>query len=74
MHPTFLYESLWNLIGFTLLHFYSKKKRAFAGEITLLYFAWYGFGRFFIEGLRIDSLYLGHTNIRIRRRWRSFCS
>ncbi len=65
VHPTFLYESLWNLIGFTLLHFYSKKKRAFAGEITLLYFAWYGFGRFFIEGLRTDSLYLGHTNIRI---------
>ena len=59
VHPTFLYESLWNLIGFTLLHFYSKKKRAFAGEITLLYFAWYGFGRFFIEGLRTDSLYLG---------------
>ncbi len=65
VHPTFLYESLWNLLGFLLLHVYSKKKRAFSGEITLLYLTWYGFGRFFIEGLRSDSLYLGHTDIRI---------
>ncbi len=65
VHPTFLYESLWNLLGFVLLHFYSKKKRAFAGEIALLYFTWYGFGRFFIEGLRADSLFIGHTDIRI---------
>lgn len=65
VHPTFLYESLWNLLGFILLHFYSKKKRAFSGEIALLYFTWYGFGRFFIEGLRSDSLFIGHTDIRI---------
>ena len=65
VHPTFLYESLWNALGFVLLHFYSRKKRAFQGEIALLYVAWYGLGRFFIEGMRTDSLYLGHTGIRI---------
>ncbi len=65
VHPTFLYESLWNLVGFAFLHFYSKKKRTFPGEIALLYLTWYGFGRFFIEGLRADSLYLGHTDIRV---------
>ena len=57
VHPTFLYESLWNLAGFVLLHFYSKKRR-FKGEIALLYAAWYGAGRAWIEGLRTDSLYL----------------
>lgn len=64
VHPTFLYESLWNVIGFAFLHFYSKR-RHFKGEIALLYFAWYGLGRFFIEGLRTDSLYLGGTGIRV---------
>lgn len=64
VHPTFLYESLWNLIGFACLHFYSKR-RHFKGEVALLYFTWYGLGRFFIEGLRTDSLYLGATGIRI---------
>jgi phosphatidylglycerol:prolipoprotein diacylglycerol transferase len=59
VHPTFLYESLWNLLGFILLHIWSKRhKRAYAGQIGLMYFAWYGFGRMFIEGLRTDSLYL----------------
>ena len=63
-HPTFFYESLWNVIGFVLINlFYQKKK--FNGEICLAYFAWYGFGRMFIEGLRTDSLYLGGTGIRI---------
>lgn len=64
VHPTFLYESLWNLIGFVLLHFYSKKRR-FKGEIALLYAAWYGAGRAWIEGLRTDSLYLFSTGIRV---------
>ncbi len=64
VHPTFLYESLWNLIGFIILHFYSKKRK-FRGEIFLCYIAWYGFGRMLIEGLRTDSLYLGSTDIRI---------
>ncbi len=55
-HPTFLYESLWNLLGFILIMCFYKKKR-FNGEIVLSYITWYGFGRFFIEGLRTDSLY-----------------
>lgn len=57
-HPTFLYESVWNLIGFVALHFLSKKRR-YDGQIALGYVAWYGLGRTFIEGLRVDSLYLG---------------
>lgn len=61
-HPTFLYESLWNLFGFLVLHFYSKKRK-FDGEIALLYVAWYGLGRAWIEGLRTDSLYLGPVRI-----------
>ena len=58
VHPCFLYESLWCILGFVLLHFYSKRRR-FDGEIFLMYLTWYGFERFFVEGLRTDSLYLG---------------
>lgn len=65
VHPCFIYESLWCLLGFILLHFYSKKLRTFDGEMFLLYCTWYGLGRFFIEGLRTDSLYLGDTGIKI---------
>ena len=57
-HPTFLYESLWNVAGFVLLHYLSKKRK-FDGQIALGYVAWYGLGRTFIEGLRTDSLYWG---------------
>jgi phosphatidylglycerol:prolipoprotein diacylglycerol transferase len=64
VHPTFLYESLWNLTGFVLIHIFSKKYRKYDGQIFLMYLAWYGFGRFFIEGLRTDSLYLMNTDIR----------
>lgn len=64
-HPTFLYESLWNVLGFVLLHFWSKKRRKFDGEVFLLYVAWYGVGRAMIEGLRTDSLYVGSTNLRV---------
>lgn len=64
VHPTFLYESLWNFVGFVLLHFYSKKRK-FSGEIFFLYVAWYGLGRSLIEGLRTDSLYLFGSGIRI---------
>lgn len=64
VHPCFLYESLWCIIGFILICFLSKK-RAFKGEIFLYYIVWYGFGRFLIEGLRTDSLYLFNTPIRI---------
>lgn len=63
-HPTFFYESLWNFIGFLGLHFYTKHRR-FDGELFLLYVAWYGLGRAWIEGLRTDSLYLFGTGIRV---------
>lgn len=62
VHPTFFYESLWNLIGFIALHFYSKKRK-FSGEMALLYVAWYGLGRAWIEGLRTDSLYIGTLRV-----------
>ena len=58
VHPTFLYESMWNLAGFVMLHFLSKK-RQYDGQIALGYVAWYGLGRTLIEGLRMDSLYWG---------------
>ena len=57
VHPTFLYESLWCLVGFVALRLYMKKRR-FNGDIALLYAIWYGAGRFWIEGLRTDSLLL----------------
>ena len=62
VHPTFLYESLWNLAGFIALHFISKKRR-YDGQIALCYVAWYGLGRTFVEGLRMDSLYIGSFRI-----------
>jgi phosphatidylglycerol:prolipoprotein diacylglycerol transferase len=68
VHPTFLYESLWNLTGFILLHILSKSKkhpRKFDGQYFLYYVAWYGLGRMFIEGLRTDSLYIGDSGIRV---------
>lgn len=64
VHPCFLYESVWNLVGFIVLHFYSKK-RHYCGEIFLIYVAWYGFGRGLIEGLRSDSLYFFGTGLRV---------
>ena len=57
-HPTFLYESLWNLIGFVILASLCSKRR-YDGQVALGYAAWYGLGRSFIEGLRVDSLYWG---------------
>ena len=65
VHPTFLYESLWNLVGFCLLLWVLHKGlRKFDGMMFLLYVAWYGFGRGLIEGLRTDSLYFFSTGIR----------
>ena len=64
VHPTFLYESLWNVLGFVLINVLYKKK-TFDGQILLMYISWYGFGRMFIEMLRTDSLYVGNTGIRI---------
>lgn len=63
-HPTFFYECIWNIIGFVLINLLYKKKK-FDGQIALMYFVWYGFGRMFIEGFRTDSLYVPGTGIRI---------
>ncbi|MBO5638506.1 MAG: prolipoprotein diacylglyceryl transferase [Oscillospiraceae bacterium] len=66
VHPTFLYESLWNLIGLLFLIRFSRSgRRRYNGQIALMYFFWYGLGRSWIEGLRADSLYLAHTGIRV---------
>ena len=57
--PTFLYESLWNFLGFIVLILLRKQKNLFKqGEIGIAYVIWYSFGRFWIEGMRTDSLYL----------------
>ena len=57
VHPTFFYESAWNFLGLIMAYFMGKK-REFDGQCFLFYFFWYGLGRFWIEGLRTDSLYL----------------
>lgn len=57
VHPTFLYESLWNVLGFVLINLFYKKKK-YDGQILIMYLTWYGFGRMLIEGLRTDSLYV----------------
>nr|WP_317412731.1 prolipoprotein diacylglyceryl transferase [uncultured Solibaculum sp.] len=64
VHPCFLYESIWCLIGVIVLHLLSKHRR-YKGQVFMGYIVWYGIGRFFIEGLRTDSLYIGDSNIRI---------
>ena len=65
-HPAFLYESLWNTAGLVLLHIISKKwKTKYPGQYFLFYVAWYGLGRFMIEGIRIDSLFIPGTDIRV---------
>lgn len=58
VHPTFLYESLWNLIGLALIVFVIARRRSFDGENACFYFIWYGLGRAWIEGLRTDTLKL----------------
>ncbi len=58
VHPCFLYESLWCLLGFVLLHFYGKHRQRYPGQIFYSYLVWYGFERMIVEGLRSDSLYL----------------
>ena len=65
VHPTFLYESLWCLLGFVLLFIICQKARKFSGQIFLCYGVWYGAERAVVEGLRTDSLYIGNTGIRI---------
>ena len=65
VHPTFLYESLWNVVGLILLILVARRWRKFDGQIFLGYVLWYGFGRGLIEGLRTDSLYFFSTGIRV---------
>lgn len=62
-HPTFLYESLANVAIFAVLYWYLGKRKNY-GEVTALYMVFYSIVRFFVEGLRLDSLYIGQTNIR----------
>lgn len=62
VHPCFLYESIWCLIGFVVLYMYSKHRK-YDGQMFLLYVAWYGFERSIVEGLRTDSLMLGNVRI-----------
>ena len=74
VHPTFLYESLWNVLGLLLLHLFSKSgKRRYDGQLFAMYIAWYGFGRMFIEGLRTDSLYLFSTGLRVSQVLAGLC-
>lgn len=65
VHPTFLYESVWCLLAFLILHIIVKKCRMFKGQIFMLYCVLYGAERMVVEGLRTDSLYIGNTDIRV---------
>ena len=64
-HPAFIYEALWNVAGLLIIHIFSKKsKTKYPGQYFLFYVAWYGLGRFMIEGLRTDSLLIPGTELR----------
>jgi phosphatidylglycerol:prolipoprotein diacylglycerol transferase len=63
-HPTFLYESLWNLTGFAIMLILRRTKFLKSGDLIGFYLIWYSIGRFFIEGMRTDSLYVGNTGLR----------
>lgn len=63
VHPTFLYESVWNFLVFIFLVWYSRNKAKFDGEIFLLYLILYSVARFFIEGMRTDSLMIGNIKM-----------
>lgn len=65
VHPTFLYESIWCLLGVLVLYIICRKARKFSGQIALCYGIWYGLERTFVEGLRTDSLYIANTTIRV---------
>jgi phosphatidylglycerol:prolipoprotein diacylglycerol transferase len=72
VHPTFLYEVIWNLAGLIWMHI-RVNKRKFDGEIFAIYLGWYGLGRFFIEALRTDSLYLFNTGVRVSQLVAAIC-
>lgn len=63
VHPTFLYESVWCLSGFLIIALWLMRRRKYDGQVFLFYTAWYGLGRFFIEGLRTDSLMWGPVRV-----------
>ncbi len=65
VHPTFLYESIWCLLGFAVLYIILRKFRKFSGQLFLTYGVWYGVERAVVEGLRTDSLFIGNTNLRV---------
>ncbi|MCQ2485392.1 MAG: prolipoprotein diacylglyceryl transferase [Clostridia bacterium] len=65
VHPTFLYESIWCLLGFLVLYIITRKARKFSGQIFLTYGVWYGLERAVVEGLRTDSLYIAGTTLRV---------
>lgn len=65
VHPTFFYESIWNLLGLVILILVFKKWRKFDGQVFFGYIVWYGIGRFWIEGLRTDSLFIPGTGLRV---------
>lgn len=65
VHPTFLYESVWCILGFFILNYIVRKHRKFKGEIFMFYGIWYGAERAVVEGLRTDSLYIGDTTLRV---------
>ena len=65
VHPCFLYESVWCLLGVLVLHIISRKFRKFDGQIFYLYLIWYGIERTIVEGLRTDSLFVPNTSIRV---------
>ncbi len=65
VHPTFFYESAWNLVGLLLLVIFVMKCRKFDGQMFFFYLTWYGIGRFWIEGLRTDSLFIPGTTLRV---------
>lgn len=62
VHPCFLYESLWCLLGFAIIFAFSRKRK-YDGQVFLMYIGWYGLGRFFIEGLRTDTLMIGTIRV-----------
>ncbi len=63
-HPTFLYESLWNLVGFAIMLILRRTRLIRSGDMVAIYLIWYSVGRFFIEAMRTDSLYFGDSGIR----------
>ncbi len=74
VHPCFFYESLLCLLGFVLLHVFTRKFRRYDGQTFLLYIVWYGVCRFFIEGLRTDSLLIPYTSLRVSQVLAAACA